>query len=101
VAEHAAEFELGEVFLETGQLGDDIAYRAFVLFLDRHVQQIAAIGQAAVQFVQGLDDLCQRCALAAQFLGVFGFVPDTRIFKLAIDLGQTLMLLIVVKDTPE
>ncbi|ROL65490.1 hypothetical protein BLX41_27775 [Pseudomonas protegens] len=59
------------------------------------------MGQTAVQLVQGLDNLRQRSALAAQFLGVFGFVPDTRIFKLAIDLGQTLMLLIVVKDTPE
>ncbi|RON64813.1 hypothetical protein BK669_09520 [Pseudomonas fluorescens] len=59
------------------------------------------MGQTAVQFVEGVDDLRQRGALAAQFLGVFRFVPDTRIFKLAIDLGQTLMLLIVVKDTPE
>ncbi|PNG43485.1 hypothetical protein A1354_05495 [Pseudomonas asplenii] len=59
------------------------------------------MGQTAVQFVEGIDDLCQRGALAAQFLGIFRFVPDARIFKLAIDLSQTLMLLIVVKDTPE
>ncbi|ANI00911.1 hypothetical protein A8L59_05300 [Pseudomonas koreensis] len=59
------------------------------------------MGQTGVQFVEGVDDLRQRRALAAQFLGVFRFVPDTRIFKLAIDFGQTLMLLIVVKDTPE
>jgi hypothetical protein len=45
--------------------------------------------------------LRQRSALAAQLLGIFRFVPDTRIFKLAIDFSQTLMLLIVVKDTPE
>jgi hypothetical protein len=101
MAEHTAEFEFGEVFLETGQLGDDIAHCAFVVFFDGHVQQIAAIGQAAVQFVESIDDLCQRGALATQFLGVFRFVPDTRIFKLAIDFSQTLMLLIVVKDTPE
>jgi len=101
VAEHATEFKLGEVFLETGQFGDDIAHCTFVVFFDSHVQQVAAIGQTAVQFVEGVDDLRQRRALAAQFLGIFRFVPDTRIFKLAIDLGQTLMLLIVVKDTPE
>ncbi|KIQ09810.1 hypothetical protein RU03_18615 [Pseudomonas simiae] len=59
------------------------------------------MGQAGVQFVEGVDDLRQRSALATQFLGVFRFVPDSRIFKLAIDFGQTLMLLIVVKDTPE
>ncbi|OMQ37794.1 hypothetical protein BKX96_14805 [Pseudomonas putida] len=59
------------------------------------------MGQTRVQFVQGIDDLRQRRTLAAQLLGVLRLVPDTRIFKLAIDLGQTLMLLIVVKDTPE
>ena len=48
-----------------------------------------------------LDDLRQQRTLAAQFLGVRRVVPDCRIFKLAIDFGQTLMLLIVVKDTPE
>jgi hypothetical protein len=101
VAEHATEFKLGEVFLETGQFGDDIVDCAFVVFFDGHVQQVAAIGQTGGQFVQGFDDLRQRRALAAQLLGVLRFVPDTRIFKLAIDLGQTLMLLIVVKDTPE
>jgi len=101
VAEHAAEFELGQVGLETGQFSDDIAHCAFVVFFDSHVEQVAAIGQTAVQFVEGIDDLRQRRALAAQLLGVFRFVPDTRIFKLAIDFSQTLMLLIVVKDTPE
>ncbi|KRP61014.1 hypothetical protein TU79_09495 [Pseudomonas trivialis] len=59
------------------------------------------MAQTGVQLVEGVDDLRQRRALAAQFLGVFRFVPDSRIFKLAIDFGQTLMLLIVVKDTPE
>jgi hypothetical protein len=101
MAEHAAEFELGQIGLETGQLGDDIAHCAFVVLFDGHVQQVTAIGQTRVQFVERIDDQRQRRALAAQFLGVFRFVPDARIFKLAIDFGQTLMLLIVVKDTPE
>lgn len=100
-AEHATEFQLGEVLVETCQLGDDIADRALIVLFDSHVQQVAAIGQAAGQLVQGLDDLRQRRTLAAQFLGVRRVVPDIRIFKLAIDFGQTLMLLIVVKDTPE
>jgi hypothetical protein len=54
-----------------------------------------------VHFIEGIDDLRQQGAFAPQFLGVGGIVPDTRIFKLAIDFGQALMLLIVVKDTPE
>jgi hypothetical protein len=54
-----------------------------------------------VHFVEGFDDLRQQRTLAAQFLSVRRVVPDRRIFKLAIDFSQTLMLLIVVKDTPE
>jgi hypothetical protein len=54
-----------------------------------------------VHVIEGIDDLRQQRALAAQFLGIGGVVPDTRIFKLAIDFGQALMPLIVVKDTPE
>jgi hypothetical protein len=80
---------------------DDVVHGAFVVLFDGHVEQLAGIGQAGGQLVQGVDDLRQRRALAAQFLGVFRFVPDCRIFKLAIDFDQTLMLLIVVKDTPE
>jgi hypothetical protein len=54
-----------------------------------------------VHFVEGVDDLSQQGPLATQFLSVRRVVPDRRIFKLAIDFSQTLMLLIVVKDTPE
>jgi len=101
VAEHTAEFELGQGLFETLKNFDDVVDRALVVLFNGHVQQLAAIGQATVQFIEGIDDLRQRSALAAQFLGVFRFVPDCRIFKLAIDFDQTLMLLIVVKDTPE
>ncbi|AIS19768.1 hypothetical protein AC788_14535 [Pseudomonas sp. RIT-PI-a] len=65
------------------------------------MQQVFGVAQAGVHFVEGVDDLRQQRTLATQFLGVGRVVPDSRIFKLAIDFGQTLMLLIVVKDTPE
>ena len=54
-----------------------------------------------MHLIEGFNDLRQQGALAPQLLGVRRVVPDTRIFKLAIDFGQTLMLLIVVKDTSE
>ncbi|MNF35264.1 hypothetical protein D3C84_161270 [compost metagenome] len=100
-AEHATEFELGQGRFQAFEFGDHITDSALVIFLDSHVQQVAAIGQTARQFVQGLDDLRQRGTLAAQFLGVFRLVPDAGVFKLAVDFDQALMLLIVVKDTPE
>ncbi|MNN14658.1 hypothetical protein D3C81_1277340 [compost metagenome] len=100
-AEHAAEFKLCEGRFKALKHLDDIVDGAFVVLFNGHVEQLARIGQAAVHFVQGVDDLCQRTALAAQFLGVFGLVPDAWVFQLAVDFDQTLMLLIVVKDTPE
>jgi hypothetical protein len=72
-----------------------------VFLFGGHLQQIAGIGQAAVEIVDGVDDQRQGRALTPQILGVFGVVPDVRVFQLAVYFDQPIMLLIVVKDTPE
>ncbi|MDT4826309.1 hypothetical protein FQZ97_596180 [compost metagenome] len=54
-----------------------------------------------MQVVEGFDDLRQLGAFTAEILRVFGVVPDVRIFELAVYFDQAIMLLIVVKDTPE
>ncbi len=100
-AEHATELKLGEGLFQGLQLGLDVADGAFITFLDSHVEQVLAVGQAIGQLVQGLDDLRQHGALAAQGLGVLGLVPDGSVFQLAVDFDQAVMLVIVVKDTPE
>ena len=82
-------------------LGGDVVDRALVVFLDGHVQQVARVGQAAAQFVEGFDDLRQLGAFAPQILGVFRVVPDVGIFEFAVDFDQSISFLIVVKDTPE
>jgi len=57
-----------------------------------------------VQFIdharQGLDDLFEAGALAAQFLGAFRFVPDGRVFEFPADFDQAFVFGIEVKDTP-
>ncbi|BCJ05494.1 hypothetical protein PRtIB026_A47060 [Pseudomonas sp. RtIB026] len=83
------------------QLGHDIADGAFVTFFDGHVEQVLAVAKAIGQFVEGFDHLRQHGALAAQGLGVFGLVPDGGVFQLAVYFDQTIMFVIVVKDTPE
>ncbi|MNO87252.1 hypothetical protein D3C76_786710 [compost metagenome] len=100
-AEHAAEFQLLEDLAQAFDFAGDVVDGALVVFLDGHVQQVAGIGQAAGEFVEGLDDLRQGGALAAQVLCVFGVVPDGRVFQLAVHFDQTIMFQIVVKDTPE
>jgi hypothetical protein len=57
-----------------------------------------------VQFIdharQGLDDLFECGALAAQFLGALGLVPDGRVFKFPAYFDQAFVFGIEVKDTP-
>jgi hypothetical protein len=101
VAEHAAEFQTLEDATQPIQLGRDIIHGTLVVFFDGHVEQVTGIGQTAVEVVDGFDDLRQGSALAAQILGVFGVVPDVRVFEFAVYFDETIMLLIVVKDTPE
>src|SRR5690606_15380219 len=99
--EHAAGLELPQGFAEAGQVGDDVAHRTFVIFLDGHVQQLPGIGQATGELVQGFDDVGQGGTLAAQALGVFRIVPDVGVFEFAVYFDQAISFLIVVKDTPE
>lgn len=100
-AEHAAELQLLEDLAQTLDFVGDVVDGALVVFLDRHVQQVAGVGQAAGQVVQGFHHLRQLGALAAEVLGVFRVVPDVGVFELAVYFDQAIMLLIVVKDTPE
>ena len=82
------------------QLGGDIIERAFVVFLDGEVEQVFGIGQTAGELVDGDDNAFQRTALTTDVLRLFRVIPDARIFEFAQDFFQTLLLQIVVKDTP-
>jgi hypothetical protein len=72
-----------------------------VFFFGGHLQQVAGVGQAAMQVVQGLDYQRQGGALATQVLCVLGVIPDVGVFQLAVYFDQPIMFVIVVKDTPE
>ena len=100
-AEHAAELQLLEDSAQTLDFGDDVAHRTFIVLFCSHFQQVAGVGQAAGKVVDGFDDQRQHRALATQALRVFGLVPDAGVFQLAVYFDQTIMLVIVVKDTPE
>src|SRR5690606_2913720 len=100
-AAHAAELQPFKNAAQTVQLDHHIVDRASVVFLDGHIQQITGVSQAAMQLVQGLYDLGQGGTLTTQVLGVFGVVPDVGVFEFAVYFDETIMLVIVVKDTPE
>jgi hypothetical protein len=73
----------------------------FVVFALGQFQQFGGADQAFVNLADAVDGLVQQRALAAKLLGVFGFVPDVRVFQLPAYFFQALALGIVVKDTPE
>jgi hypothetical protein len=97
--EHALELELLDVLLDGGEVALHIAHGRFVVLLDREVQQLAGIAEAVADCVQRGDDGIELGALAPQLLRPVGRVPDPRIFQLAADFRQALVLVVVVKET--
>jgi hypothetical protein len=97
--EHAAELEPLHARLEALQVALDFGCRCGVVFFDGEGQEFVGISQAVRNLVEPDDDLLQRRPLLPKRLRPLGFVPDVRLLQLALDLGQTLRLLIVVKDT--
>jgi hypothetical protein len=98
--EHALEFEL---FDARGKLVDvvrDRCDRAFVVFVDRKIEQIAGFGQRVGQTADAADDALEARAFLAEILRALRVVPDVRVFELAGDFLETLGLGIEVKDTP-
>ena len=74
--------------------GVDIA-----LFIGQY-QQVSGIIDTPGNAVDTLDLLFQARALATQFLGACGIVPDIRLLQLTLDFGQAFTFGVVVKDTP-
>jgi hypothetical protein len=50
--------------------------------------------------LDGEDNGLQGGALAPQFLSPFGFVPDAGLGQLQLYLGEALLAVVEVKDTP-
>jgi hypothetical protein len=71
---------------------------AVVLFLGQR-QQVGRLNQACRHRLEIDNDLFKLGALLAQRLGTRGVVPDIRLFKLALNLGQALRFGLVVKGT--
>ncbi|OGI45633.1 MAG: hypothetical protein A2151_02135 [Candidatus Muproteobacteria bacterium RBG_16_65_34] len=72
-----------------------------VLLIARQLQQLMRLSKLAVEAIEPPELLLQARALASQLLGKLGIIPDIRLFELAPDLGQALVLGVVVKDPPE
>jgi hypothetical protein len=101
VVEHAAEFEFADAVFKGGGVGFDGLHRFFVVFRRGKVEQIPAVGQTLIDFLQIDDDAFEGLLFLAEFLGAGGVVPDFGVFELFADFDQFFGLGIVVKDTSE
>jgi hypothetical protein len=98
-AEHAPELELAQTVLETGGIVCNLRERRLVPLLECEIEELARVGEAGRERLQGPDDLLERRALPPEGLGTLGVVPDTGLLELALDFGEPLGPGIVVKGT--
>ena len=70
---------------EIRKLLADLVDGRVVLFHHRQLEQLAIVGEATIEGIDGLDHGFQRRPLLAQLLGIVRVVPDVRAFQLAGD----------------
>src|SRR5690606_26040834 len=98
--EHARELQALDVLFQLVQFLLDVGDAGGIVFLGEQLQQFLGVIQGAAQLVEGADGFAQPGALAAQFLGALGIVPDIGNFQLAGYFLEAVFLFSVVKDTP-
>ena len=100
VVEHAAEFQRGDVFFQRGDVGLHGGERIVVVLLARHLEQFGGVLQTGCHTIEHQHHVFQRLAFAAQFLGARGVVPDIGGFRQTDYFLETILFVIVVKETP-
>ena len=85
--------------LKTAKIGLYLGHRFGVVFLDRHLEQLAGVTEPRPELVEADHDLLELRPLLAKRLGALGLVPHIGLFEFALNFGQALCLAIVVKGT--
>ncbi|MNI50095.1 hypothetical protein D3C73_1047380 [compost metagenome] len=99
IGEHAAEFQLFELFLECVGVFLNGFKRGIVVVGLGQFEQFVGVGQARAKTGERFHHVFQGFLFTAQVLGVLGVVPDRRVFELGVYNVQAFSFGIVVKDT--
>jgi hypothetical protein len=78
----------------------DVLGGGLVAFGLRELQQLRGITDALGGAIYFRNVAAQTSAFAAEFLGAGRIGPDRRLFQLACDFLETLLLAVVFKETP-
>ena len=98
--EHAAEFEVFDVFLVGIDVGDGRVDGGFVALGFGEFDEVKGVLQALFDDIQSLDDADEGSAFLAEFGRFFGVIPDAGAFEFALDFFEAFGFYGVVKDTP-
>jgi len=84
---------------ESGCVPFDFIGRPDIGLVGRELQQLSRVAQPPADPVQTLNDALQLRTLPSQFLGAVSIVPDAGLFEFPGYFLETLVLVIVIKDT--
>jgi hypothetical protein len=84
---------------ESGGVPFDFVGRPDIGLVGRELQQLSRVAQPPADPVQTLNDALQLRPLPSQFLGAVSIVPDAGLFEFPGYFLETLVLVIVIKDT--
>ena len=98
--EHAAEFEVFDMFFVGIDVGDGSVDGGFVIFGFGEFDEVERVLQALFDGIQSLDDADEGGAFLTEFGGFFGVIPDAGAFEFAFDFFEAFSFYGVVKDTP-
>jgi hypothetical protein len=96
---HALKLESFDFPRRPVHVGLDLPGGRHVRLFRRQIDQLGGIVQTALKMIQTDDDLLEFGALLAQFLRALRVVPDARLLEFAGYFLQTLIFIVVIKDT--
>ena len=82
------------------EIGNHLNNGGLIAFFRSEIQQFACICNSCDQGVERHNDILELRSFLTQRLRPIGFIPNVGFFQFAPNLGQTLRLAVIVKDTP-
>jgi hypothetical protein len=99
-AEHALELKPAHARLERTGLALDIARGGLIVLALGQLEQLRGVTDGGIGLVQLLQICSEARTFTAELLGAIRSAPDRRILELAIYFLETLLLAVVLKETP-
>jgi hypothetical protein len=99
VGEHAAELERRDVFLQFGCFLADLLQGRVISIRLGQLEQLGGVGQAAADAGQRADERLEGLLFLAEVLRALRVLPELRVFQLAVQRREAVLLRLEVKDT--